>query len=90
MEKLEQEIKELIISSLGLEGVTVQDIDTQAPLFGEGLGLDSIDALELGIAISKKYDVTLDPNSEQVQQYFSSVGRLAEFVSLSKTSASGQ
>lgn len=83
MQKLEQEIKVLIVSSLGLEGVSADEIETEAPLFGEGLGLDSIDALELGIAISKKYDVTLDPNSEQVQTHFSSVRSLAEFVSLS-------
>lgn len=83
MQELEQEIKELIVSSLGLEGVSAAEIETEAPLFGEGLGLDSIDALELGIAISKKYEVTLDPNSEQVQLHFSSVRSLAEFVTLS-------
>lgn len=80
MEKLEQEIKELIVSSLGLEDVKPEEIETNTPLFADGLGLDSIDALELGLAISKKYDVKLDPNSEEVHQYFSSVGSLAKFV----------
>ena len=56
-EILEQEIKELIISALDLEDITVSDIDSTAPLFNEGLGLDSIDALELGMALKKKYGV---------------------------------
>ncbi len=84
MQKLEQEIKELIVSSLGLEDVKPEEIETEAPLFADGLGLDSIDALELGLAISKKYDVKLDPNSEEVHQHFSSVGSLAKFVEQNK------
>lgn len=80
MSDLETEIKSLIITTLNLEEVTPGDIETDAPLFGEGLGLDSIDALELGIAISKRYSVTLDPNSEAVQDYFGSVRKLAAFV----------
>lgn len=51
MPQLEQEIKEIIISSLALEDITPEDIDPVAPLFVEGLGLDSIDALELGLAL---------------------------------------
>ncbi len=54
MEQLQTELKALIIESLNLEDITVDDIDTDAPLFGDGLGLDSIDALELGLAIKKK------------------------------------
>lgn len=81
---LEAEIKELIVSALGLEGVSAEEIDSQAPLFGEGLGLDSIDALELGIAISKKFEVTLDPNSEDLQEHFASVESLAAFVANSR------
>ena len=54
MQSLELEIKELIISALSLEDVTPADIDAAAPLFGEGLGLDSIDALELGLALQKR------------------------------------
>lgn len=80
MTELELEIKELIISSVGLEDVSPEDIETESALFGEGLGLDSIDALELGIAISKKYEVTLDPNSESLHEYFSSVKSLTSFI----------
>ena len=79
MDKTE-EIKEIIISSLGLEDVSPEDIDSSAPLFGEGLGLDSIDALELGIAISKKYDIILDPSSENTKEYFHSVNALNDFI----------
>lgn len=80
LESLESEIKELIVSSLGLEDITPNEISTEDPLFGEGLGLDSIDALELGIAISKKYEVTLDPNSEDLHKHFASVKSLSSFV----------
>ncbi|MDW1568615.1 phosphopantetheine-binding protein, partial [Vibrio sp. YT-15] len=53
MEQLHNDIKQLIINALNLEDLTVDDIETDAPLFGDGLGLDSIDALELGLAIKK-------------------------------------
>lgn len=82
MDRIE-EIKDIIISSLGLEDITSSDIDATAPLFGEGLGLDSIDALELGIAISKKFDIILDPNSEDMKEYFYSVESLNKFVNKS-------
>ena len=59
METLYQEIKQLIIDSLNLEDLSVDDIETEAPLFVDGLGLDSIDALELGMAIKQKYGITL-------------------------------
>lgn len=81
METLKQELKELIISALELEDVTPSDIQDEEPLFVEGLGLDSIDALELGLAIKKKYNVKLDANSEQTKRYFASVKSLAEFIS---------
>lgn len=80
MQQLEQEIKELIISSLALEDVSPQDIDPTAPLFVEGLGLDSIDALELGLALQKRYGVTLSADSEETRRHFSSVRALAAFV----------
>lgn len=80
MQQLEQEIKELIISSLALEDVSPQDIDPAAPLFVEGLGLDSIDALELGLALQKRYGVTLSADSEETRRHFSSVRALAAFV----------
>ncbi|WP_343231537.1 phosphopantetheine-binding protein [Thermomonas sp.] len=80
MQALESEIKQLIISALSLEGVSENDIDASAPLFGEGLGLDSIDALELGLALQKRYGLTLAADSQETRQHFSSVGALAKLV----------
>lgn len=77
---LEQELKELIISALDLEDINVDDIETDAPLFGEGLGLDSIDALELGLAISKKYPVKIDAENEETRTHFASIANLARFI----------
>ncbi len=81
MNDTEQAIKELIIEVLNLEDVAPDDIDSAAPLFGDGMGLDSIDALELGVAIRRKYDVELDVNSEEIREHFASVANLARFVS---------
>ena len=80
MNDLIQELKQLIIDSLDLEDVKPADIDPKAPLFGAGLGLDSIDALELGVAIQKKYHVKLDANSADTKQHFQSVENLAKFI----------
>ena len=80
MPQLEQEIKEIIISSLALEDITPEDINPVAPLFVEGLGLDSIDALELGLALQKRYGLSLSADSEQTRQHFGSVRSLAAFV----------
>lgn len=77
---LEHELKALIISTLDLEDITPADIDSAAPLFGEGLGLDSIDALELGLAIAKTYDVKMDADNEETRQHFASIKALAAFV----------
>jgi acyl carrier protein len=76
----EQTIKELIIEALNLEDMSPDDIETEAPLFGDGLGLDSIDALELGVAIRRKYGVNLDIDSEEIRGHFESVATLARFV----------
>jgi acyl carrier protein len=81
MNETEQAIKELIIEALNLEDLSPEDIDTAAPLFGEGLGLDSIDALELGVAIRRKYNVNLDVDSDEIREHFESVANLARFVS---------
>ena len=81
---LEQEIKEIIISALDLEDVTVDDIDSTAPLFGTGLGLDSIDALELGMALKKKYDVNFKADKDANKEYFKSVEHLAKYIAESK------
>jgi acyl carrier protein len=84
MSDLINELKQLIIDSLDLEDVTPDDIDADAPLFGEGLGLDSIDALELGLAIHKKFHIKLDANSEDTKKHFRSVASLAAFVGASR------
>ena len=73
MSALELEIKQLIITSLSLEDVSPEDIDSSAPLFGEGLGLDSIDALELGLALQKRYGVTLSADAQETRQSLSAV-----------------
>lgn len=80
MQDLEQEIKELIIEVLNLEDMTPADIDSHAQLFGDDFGLDSIDALELGVAIKKKYNITIDADDANAKKYFESVSSLAKFV----------
>ena len=82
---LEQDIKELIVSTMSLEDIGPDDIDTDAPLFNEGLGLDSIDALELGLALQKRYGVTLAADSEETRRHFASVRSLAAFVASART-----
>lgn len=81
MKALEQEIKELIISSLSLEDIAPADIDAEAPLFGDGLGLDSIDALELGLALQKRFGVSMSADKQAMREHFASVAALAGFVS---------
>lgn len=84
-EALEQEIKELVISSLALEDVRPDDIDAAAPLFVEGLGLDSIDALELGLALQKRYGVHMSADAEETRRHFASVRALAAFVAAQRS-----
>ena len=81
MPTLEIEIKDLIISALALEDTVPGDIDSSEPLFVEGLGLDSIDALELGLALQKRYGVLMSADAEVTRQHFASVDALVEFVS---------
>lgn len=83
MDALKEEIKKIIISSVELEDITVDDIDDEAPLFGEGLGLDSIDALELGVALKKKFNIKLSAEDEDNRKHFASVSALAGFISQS-------
>lgn len=80
MEPLEQELKTLIIEVLDLEDITVDDINSEEPLFVDGLGLDSIDALELGVALQKKYGVKIEAEGEQTRELFASVKNLAKFI----------
>ena len=77
---LERRLKELVISSLDLEDVSVDDIQTDIPLFGEGLGLDSIDALELGMAVRKEFGVKFSQNPADNRAIFRSVATLADFI----------
>ncbi|OCH14682.1 MULTISPECIES: phosphopantetheine-binding protein [unclassified Aliivibrio] len=84
MEVLHNEIKQLIIEALNLEDISVDDIETDAPLFGDGLGLDSIDALELGLAIKKKYNLVLDADDTQTREHFASVANLATYITENK------
>ncbi len=81
MENLHNEIKQLIIDALNLEDLSVDDIETEAPLFGDGLGLDSIDALELGLAIKKKYSIVIDADDSNTRVHFASVANLAAYIS---------
>ncbi|MNP31016.1 Acyl carrier protein [compost metagenome] len=74
------EIKSLIIDALGLEDISAEDIGNEQTLFGEGLGLDSVDALELGLAIQKKYGIKIDADAKDTRNHFSNVASLAAFV----------
>lgn len=84
MSELEQELKQLIIDVLDLEDISVADINSDEPLFVDGLGLDSIDALELGVALQKRYGVKINAESENTREYFASVRNLAKFVEAHK------
>lgn len=77
---LENEIKSLIISSLELEDISTDDIKNDEPLFGDGLGLDSIDALEFGMALKKKYNIILDEDKEENKKHFYSVDTIAQLI----------
>lgn len=78
--ELNNELKNMIIEALELEEISPEDIVDSEPLFGEGLGLDSIDALELGMALKRKYNITLSSNKEENKKFFYSIDTLAEFV----------
>jgi acyl carrier protein len=76
----EYELAQLIVTAVNLESVAPEDIDPQAPLFGAGLGLDSIDALELALAISKRYGFQLRSDDTENRQIFASLRALTEHV----------
>ena len=78
--ELEVQIKQLIIDSLELEDISVDDIADDEPLFNEGLGLDSIDALELGMALKKKFNLEMSKDKNENKRYFYSVKTIADFV----------
>lgn len=78
--ELEQQIKQLIIDCLELEDISAEDIVDDEPLFGNGLGLDSIDALELGMVLKKEFNIVFSKNKEENKKYFYSVKTIADFV----------
>lgn len=84
MEELKQEIKKVIISSLELEDIKPEDIVDSEPIFGEGLGLDSIDALELGVALKKKFGIKFSSDNAENRKHFASVNALAEYIAATK------
>lgn len=80
-ELLIAEIQQLIVDALELEDVQPEDIQPDMPLFSEeGLGLDSIDAMELGVAMKRRYQVTLNQETQEVDKHFANVASLARFV----------
>lgn len=78
------EIANLIIEAINLEDVDANDIDPQAPIFNSGLGLDSIDALEISLALSKTYGIKIKSSDKNVNDIFSSIATLTDFVKASK------
>ena len=80
MDRLELEIAQLILEVTALEDMRPEEIDPEAPLFVTGLGLDSIDALEIGLALHKRYKVTLSNETGEARKHFASVRSLAQFV----------
>jgi acyl carrier protein len=81
---LQREIATLFVQALNLE-VAPQDIDPEAPLYGEGLGLDSIDILEVALIVSKQYGIQLRADSQENQQIFRSLRHLAEYIAVQRT-----
>jgi acyl carrier protein len=79
------ELKQLIIDTLDLEDISVDEIDDGAPLFVEGLGLDSIDALELGVALQKRYGVKLDAEADETRKHFANINNLCALVAARRT-----
>jgi acyl carrier protein len=84
-ESVKQSVKRLIVESLMLEDVVPEQIVDEAPLFGEGLGLDSIDALELAIAIDKRFGVKIEAEDERNREIFRSVASLTAHIAANKT-----
>jgi Acyl carrier protein len=78
----EQDLARLIVESLNLEGVAPEDIEPEAPLFGEGLGLDSLDMLELSMAVEQKYGVTLRSDDPENEKIFASLRSLSTHINL--------
>ena len=80
MSELHNELKQMIIDVLDLEDIEINEIVDDEPLFVEGLGLDSIDALEIGLALQKQYGIQLKSDSEDTKEHFSSINSLVKLV----------
>lgn len=76
---LEDDLKKIIIEELKIEDLKPEEIDNRSPLFGEGLGLDSLDAVELVVILKKKYKIDLE-DIEKAREAFASIETLAEFI----------
>jgi acyl carrier protein len=85
MSDIEEELKSMIVQTLMLKDVQPQGIDVDAPLFAEGLGLDSIDALELAVEIGRRYKVQIKSDDERNREIFRSVRTLAAFIAEEKS-----
>jgi len=83
-DRLEAELKALIIEALKLEDITPEQIKSHEPLFGEGLGLDSIDALELGVILRKRYGIKIAAVTDEVKEHFANIHNLARFIESQK------
>lgn len=83
--QLENELKQFIIDTLNLEEMDPADIITDAPLFGNGLGLDSIDALELGVGLQKRYGIKLQSDNAENKKHFASIQAMAKLVASQRT-----
>jgi acyl carrier protein len=86
---LQQEIAQLIVDTLNLEDVDPSQIPVEQPLFGEGLGLDSVDALELALALQKRYDIRIASDSKDARQHFATIASLADFVTAQRNACAG-
>ncbi len=84
---VEHELAELIVSSLNLEDMDAGDINPEAPLFGGELGLDSIDALEISLAVGRKYNVQLRADQADNQRIFSSLRALSDYIQQNRAAA---
>ena len=82
---MKEELKALLVHELNLEDISPEDIDETAPLFRDGLGLDSIDALELSVIIDRQYGIKIKAEDERNAEIFSSLNALAAFISDNRT-----
>ena len=80
-EELENEIRKVILASVQVEGLSPEDLRSDVPLFGDGVGLDSIDALEIGVALKRRFNVAFKANSEENRKWFRTIASLGQFIS---------